>query len=40
MFLHHKEYQSSFEKAVAYAVGEHCAEAFIGNADMVKCARM
>lgn len=41
MLLNHEEYQSSFDKAMACAVEcEHCAEACMGNPDMLKCARM
>lgn len=41
MLLNHEKYQSSFDKAMACAVEcEHCAEACMGNPDMVKCARM
>ena len=41
MLLNHERYQSSFDKAMACAVEcEHCAEACMGNPDMVKCARL
>ncbi|MEO1209755.1 MAG: four-helix bundle copper-binding protein [Cyanobacteria bacterium J06638_20] len=41
MLLNHGEYQSSFDQAMACVVEcEHCAEACIGNPDMVRCARM
>ena len=40
MLLVHEEYQSSFDVAMKCAVEcEHCAEACMGNPDMLKCAR-
>ncbi|MBE9166326.1 four-helix bundle copper-binding protein [Pleurocapsales cyanobacterium LEGE 06147] len=40
MLLVHQEYQSSFDVAMYCAVEcEHCAEACIGNPEMVECAR-
>jgi hypothetical protein len=41
MLLNHEKYQSSFDKAMACAVEcEHCAEACMGQPEMVKCVRM
>ncbi|MGG6239342.1 four-helix bundle copper-binding protein [filamentous cyanobacterium CCP3] len=41
MLLNHEKYQSSFDEAMACVVEcEHCAEACMGQAEMVKCARM
>ncbi len=40
MLLVHEQYQSSFDIALKCAVEcEHCAEACMGQTDMVKCAR-
>ena len=40
MLLVHEKYQSSFDVAMKCAVEcEHCAEACMGNPDMLKCAR-
>lgn len=41
MLINHEQYQSSFYKATACVVEcEHCAEAFMGQSEMVKCACM
>jgi hypothetical protein len=41
MLLNHEQYQSSFDIAMACAVEcEHCAEACMGQPEMMKCSRM